>query len=86
MTIALILDGEPGAYHRDVSVAALQHVIDGAASDTTVEVVQSGDLRARNSDEFSGVFVGPGSPYADASAVIDWIRDAREGGVPLVGT
>lgn len=86
MTIALVLDGEAGTHHRDVSAAALEHSIDKLDADVSVEVVQTTDLSSRNLGEFSGLLIGPGSPYADAEAVMDWIRDARELGVPLVGT
>jgi CTP synthase (UTP-ammonia lyase) len=33
-----------------------------------------------------GLVIAPASPYRDMEAVIDVIRDARERGVPLVGT
>lgn len=33
-----------------------------------------------------GVFIGPGSPFADMDAVLACIRRARDEGVPFVGT
>jgi CTP synthase (UTP-ammonia lyase) len=33
-----------------------------------------------------GLFIAPGSPYADLEAVLEVIRDARERSVPLLGT
>jgi CTP synthase (UTP-ammonia lyase) len=37
-------------------------------------------------EKLSGVFVAPASPYRDMEAVLDVIRNARQRGVPLVGT
>jgi CTP synthase (UTP-ammonia lyase) len=36
--------------------------------------------------DLDGVWIAPGSPYADDEAVLDAIRTARERGIPLVGT
>ena len=33
-----------------------------------------------------GVFIGPGSPYDDETAVWEIVGNARQRGVPLVGT
>ena len=35
---------------------------------------------------FDGVFVSPGSPYADMQGALRAIRHARERGIPLIGT
>lgn len=86
LRIALIVDGRVGAYHRDVSHAALDHSVATVGENATVEVVPTSDLRERDISRFAGLLVGPGSPYDDGEAVIDWISDARERGVPLVGT
>ncbi|MCZ2261233.1 glutamine amidotransferase-related protein [Isoptericola sp. QY 916] len=39
------------------------------------------DVRA-----YDGIWLVPGSPYADDAAVLRAITAAREGGVPLLGT
>lgn len=84
--VALLVDGAPGAVHRDVTLAGLEHAIVSQGAAIQVEVVPTGSLSDRLITDFAGVFVGPGSPYDDPETVIDWIREARERGVPLVGT
>ena len=42
-------------------------------------------LRAR-ARELKGIFIAPASPYRNMDATLDVIRDARELGLPLVGT
>ena len=37
-------------------------------------------------DEYSGLLIGPGSPYNNMEGALAAIRWARERGVPLVGT
>jgi CTP synthase (UTP-ammonia lyase) len=51
-------------------------------------VVRTDTLRDRPdvATAYTGLVIGPGSPYRDAEAVLDAIRSARERGVPLVGT
>jgi CTP synthase (UTP-ammonia lyase) len=36
--------------------------------------------------EYAGIFVAPASPYRDMDGALGAVRDARERGVPLVGT
>lgn len=52
------------------------------------EWIGTDEARSRRDDVagLQGVFVAPASPYRDADAVVDVVRDARERGVPLVGT
>ena len=35
---------------------------------------------------YAGIFVAPASPYRDMDGALGAVRDARERGVPLVGT
>ena len=85
-TIALVVDGLPGTPARDPSESALQHSIATNEVEASIDVVATDELRDGDPTEFSGLLVGPGSPYANAQAVLDWIREARERGIPLVGT
>jgi CTP synthase (UTP-ammonia lyase) len=36
--------------------------------------------------EFAGIWIGPGSPYANMEGALSAIRIARESGIPLLGT
>ena len=81
-TITVLMDLPPEqAYHR-ATVAALEHAAD--VLDVAV------DVRVATTDAIGplgdGVVIGPGSPYRDPMAVESVIRQARERGVPLVGT
>ena len=50
--------------------------------------IDTDEVAARRSDagRARGVLIAPGSPYRDMGAVVEVIREAREEGVPLVGT
>jgi CTP synthase (UTP-ammonia lyase) len=84
--IALLIDSPPGHANRDRSDAAIGHAAAAIEGDVELVPVHTSTLADRRLDDYQGVFVGPGSPYQDPGTVIDWIRDARECGVPLVGT
>jgi CTP synthase (UTP-ammonia lyase) len=85
-TVALLIDAPAGRANRDLTEAALAHSAAAAGIDVVVEGLHTATLGALDMADFDGVLVGPGSPYEDPAAVIDWIRTARERGVPLVGT
>ncbi|MFO0583015.1 MAG: gamma-glutamyl-gamma-aminobutyrate hydrolase family protein [Anaeromyxobacter sp.] len=46
----------------------------------------SDDPAVRDLTGIHGVWIAPGSPYRDDAAVLDVLRQAREGGVPLLAT
>lgn len=85
-TIALLIDSAPGGDNRDRTEAAIAHAASATGMDVEVECLHTSTLGDRRLEVFDGVFVGPGSPYQDPEAVIDWIRTARQRGIPLVGT
>ena len=81
-TITVLMDLPPEqAYHR-ATVAALGHAADALGVAVDVRVVTTDAIGALG----HGVVIGPGSPYRDPMAVESVIRQARERGVPLVGT
>lgn len=57
---------------------------DGAALD--VYWVHSTEVAATDLAGFDGIWVLPGSPYADLDGVLAAVRHAREHGVPFLGT
>ena len=81
-TITVLMDLPPEqAYHR-ATVAALEHAADALGAAVDVHVVTTDAIGALG----DGVVIGPGSPYRDPMAVESVIRQARERGLPLVGT
>lgn len=88
----LILLGDYNAEH--VAHQCLQEAVRlaAAAADVPVEVhwletsaLDSADAK-RLLAQAAGVWVVPGSPYADMDGVLTVIRHARESGLPLLGT
>lgn len=84
-TIAVLVDGEAGSQPRQITVDALQASVDAVAPQLKIEVCNTGTLRDRSIDDYAGLLAAPGSPYDDPEAAEDWIRTARERGLPLLG-
>ena len=81
-TITVLMDRPPEQAYHGATVAALEHA--AAALDRAVDVrVVTTDAIGTLGD---GVVIGPGSPYREPMAVESVIRQARERGLPLVGT
>ncbi|HZM79452.1 MAG TPA: hypothetical protein VFC19_27290 [Candidatus Limnocylindrales bacterium] len=84
--IALVGDRSPHVMaHNRIPVALAHATLDPEAIDpywiASGEVAGVADLAG-----FDGIWVVPGSPYADRDGVLSAIRSARTGGVPLLGT
>lgn len=80
--IALVGDRHPDhPSHRELD--AVRGML---GDDVTAEWVASDGDRIRALDEFDGVWVVPGSPYADDDAVYAAVRSARKNDVPFLGT
>ncbi|WP_285107949.1 hypothetical protein [Promicromonospora sp. MEB111] len=73
---------------RSTAVRAHERIPQIAAryDDVDLHWLATTDLVPHEAAAFDGVWVVPGSPYADEDRVIDAIRAARTGGVPLLGT
>jgi CTP synthase (UTP-ammonia lyase) len=82
VTITLVGDRQPAhASHRELDAVRGQ-LGEGVAADW---VATDGD-RVRDLGEFDGIWLVPGSPYADDAAAYAAVRWARENDVPFLGT
>lgn len=82
MDIALIGD-ENVAYPSHRELNALRPML---GDDVASEWLATDQLREADLTRFDGVWLTPGSPYADDAAAYDAIRWARENDVPFLGT
>jgi CTP synthase (UTP-ammonia lyase) len=82
IVIGALGDRDP-AYltHREIDAAMAL-----APPDTEIRWVATDSGDARRADAFDGLWVLPGTPYRDEPAVHTAIREARERGVPILGT
>jgi CTP synthase (UTP-ammonia lyase) len=79
--IAIVGDESGHVSHREVNAARLQF---GEGIDSYW--LATDDIQLRDLSSFDGVWLVPGSPYADDAAVYESIRWARESDVPFLGT
>lgn len=73
---------------RSTAVRAHERIPQIAAryDDVDLHWLATSDLEPGEVAAFDGVWMVPGSPYADEDRVVDAIQVARTGGVPLLGT
>lgn len=73
---------------RSTAVRAHERIpeIAGRYDDVDLHWLPTVDLAPAEAAAFDGVWVVPGSPYADEDRVVETIRAARTGGTPLLGT
>lgn len=73
---------------RSTAVRAHERIpeIAGRYDDVDLHWLPTADLAPAEAAAFDGVWVVPGSPYADEDRVVETIRAARTGGTPLLGT
>jgi CTP synthase (UTP-ammonia lyase) len=85
-SIALVGDRSPSVQ----SHASLPHILasfdDDELQPLDVCWLASVDVASTDLGDFDGIWVVPGSPYADTDGVLMAIRFARERGVPILGT
>lgn len=82
VTIALVGDRKPDhPSHRELD--AVRGLL---GEDVSAEWVSTGGERIRDLGGFDGIWLVPGSPYADDSAAYEAVRWARENDVPFLGT
>lgn len=84
--VALVGDRSPGvrAHVRVPRILGALRERDGLALDPywmPTDELGPGSVRG-----FDGVWIMPGSPYLSEAGALAAIRDAREGGIPLLGT
>lgn len=79
--IALVGDRSPAVRaHQQIPGIVARY------DDVDVHWLPTAGLEARDASAFDGVWVVPGSPYADEDRVIDAVEVARTSGTPLLGT
>ncbi|MBL0886947.1 glutamine amidotransferase-related protein [Myceligenerans indicum] len=73
---------------RSTAVRAHEQIprIVSAYDDVDLHWLPTDQLVPGEASAFDGVWVVPGSPYADEARVVEAIRDARTDGTPLLGT
>jgi CTP synthase (UTP-ammonia lyase) len=73
---------------RSTAVRAHERIpeIAGRYDDVDLHWLATTDLAPAEATAFDGVWVVPGSPYADEDRVVETIRAARTGATPLLGT
>jgi CTP synthase (UTP-ammonia lyase) len=82
VTIALVGDRQPAhASHCELDAVRGQ-----LGSGVSAEWVATDEDRVRDLGEFDGIWLVPGSPYADDAAAYGAARWARENDVPFLGT
>ena len=85
--ISLLIDLPPAHRYHAATVAAIDHASKMLEVRVDVRVVPTDTIDAELiADPGSAVLVGPGSPYRNPEAVLEIVRNAREKGIPLVGT
>jgi CTP synthase (UTP-ammonia lyase) len=87
-TIALVGDYNAESPLHRATTLAIEHSARRLSVDVQAVWLSTGRLRQESDRVGSagGIWIAPGSPYKDMSAVLDTIRFARESGVPLLGT
>lgn len=82
MRIALVGDENDGhASHREIN--AVRRML---GEDVSAEWLRTDGDRARQLEDFDGIWLTPGSPYADDAAAYGAVTWARERDVPFLGT
>lgn len=73
---------------RNPTHVATSSALEALSGTGSFEWIATDAVRGRRTDvrRARGIVIAPASPYRDMDAVVDVIREAREEGVPLVGT
>lgn len=87
LTTKVLMDLPEGHRYHSATVDAVRHAARHLRVSVSADVVSTdaGSLKAtlKSAD---AIIIGPGSPYRNADAVFEIIGEAREGGIPLLGT
>src|SRR6266545_4232844 len=84
--IAFIGDYDPGNPRHSATNAAFRHSSERLNADVTTGWVSTSSIEAAMLEQFDGVLIAPGGPYADIDKALAAIRFAREHGIPCLGT
>ncbi|MFI5039251.1 MAG: CTP synthase, partial [Solirubrobacterales bacterium] len=82
VNIAIVGD-EKDVYPSHREINAVRSML---GEDVDTEWVPTDGDRVRDLERFQGIWLTPGSPYADDEAAYDAVRWAREQDVPFLGT
>ena len=86
MRIAVAIDLLPSATYHRATLDAIGHAADALGCTVDLDVRSTDAAGLNDLRGVDGVVIGPGSPYRDEPAVWNLVREAREHGLPLVGT
>lgn len=88
LVIGLIGDYSPNVIAHRAIPKALEIAREASGRDVDWRWIETRSLRtpSRDFSDCSGIWVTPGSPYANAAGVLESIRWARENGRPFLGT
>lgn len=87
-SLAIVADFNAKSKSHRATDDAIKHSADGLGLQPrwihTSELSSTDGLQQLR--QFSGIWIGPGSPYANMEGALSAIRFARESGIPLLGT
>jgi CTP synthase (UTP-ammonia lyase) len=89
-SLAVVADFDPGSKAHRATNEAINHsnaalgLAVGCEWIGTAELARPGGLKQLS--KYSGIWIGPGSPYKNMDAALSAIRMAREHAIPLFGT
>lgn len=83
VTLTIGLLGDPGGHrsHQELNALAPQLAAEHSVSAVWVPTDSAFDVT-----RFDGVWLVPGSPYANDDAVVEALRTVRQNGIPFLGT
>lgn len=84
--IALIGEYNPTFKPHVATNAAIEHSTIGYAIDVDADWVSTDAIDSSLFERYSGIWVTPGSPYKNLDKTLWAIREARENGIPCLGT
>jgi len=88
VAVTVLIDSPAEHRYHLATLAALGHASDQRGIPIEVHIVPTDTIRdpSRIATAGSVVVIGPGTPYRDPEAAHAVVREARERGIPLVGT
>lgn len=84
--IAILGEFDPAFPPHQATNAALVHTIASLGVDVDVRWVSTADATIAAIEEYSGIWIAPGSPYKSLANTLTAIRHAREQRIPCFGT
>lgn len=84
--MAILADYRPDFEPHRSTDAALVHSANALGMILESEWIATDEIEPSLFDEYDGILVAPGSPYRDMNKTLWAIKEAREGGIPCLGT